>query len=195
MVVNRRIRAFIAIPLSEEVLNGLQVGQDAIRDSGVKASFPKIPSVHLTLKFLGDMDPDQVPLVSTALEDRIHRFDPFVLSIRGLGVFPNLSRPRIAWAGIMPDDRLHTLHEKVESAMREIGFEAERRKFSPHITLARIKSIRNADFLGELLKRMRDFEVGTIPVRSLRLYQSILKPEGALYKVLAEVNFGNQEKE
>jgi len=193
MVVNRRIRAFIAVPLSEEVLNGLQAGQDAIRDSGVKASFPEISSVHLTLKFLGDIEPGQVSMVSAALKDRIYRFDPFVLNITGLGVFPNLSRPRIAWAGVMPDDRLQTLHGMVESAMREIGFEAERRKFSPHITLARIKSVRDGDSLGEMLKRMRNFEMGTTPVRSLRLYQSILKPEGAVHKVLAEVNCGNQE--
>ena len=195
MVINRKIRSFIALSLSEEVLEGLKTGQDAIRETGVFAGFPRISSIHLTLKFLGEISPDQVALIQEKLEERISLFEPFVLEIRGLGAFPSISRPRIVWAGLKIENHLVSLHRDVENAMQEIGFEPDTRKFSPHITLARIKSPGNENSLEAVLGKMKNFKMGCSPVHSVRLYESILNPAGAVHKVLAEINSGKLKKE
>ncbi len=191
MVINGRLRAFIAVTLSEEVLEGLKIVQDAIRETGVVAGFPRVSSIHLTLKFLGETSQDQVSLIREKLEERISFFEPFFLKIMGLGAFPSVSRPKIVWAGLESNDHLVRLHGDVEHAMQEIGFEPEDRKFSPHITLARIKSPGNANLLEAVLRKMEGFDMGISPVQSVLLYESILKPDGAVHKVLAEINSGN----
>ncbi len=177
------------MPLSQEAQEGLRSGQDIIRQTGVAASFPAISSTHLTLKFLGDRE--QVSRVEEKLEERVRGFEPFILRINGLGAFPSITNPRIAWAGTESDEQLAGLQISVEDAMREIGFAAENRKFSPHITLARIKSARNTDLLGRVIQEKKDFNMGTSPVDSIRLYQSILNPGGAVHKILAEIPSGS----
>ena len=192
MVINRKLRAFIAVPLSEDVLEGLRISQEALRETGVAASFPRISSLHITLKFLGDITPDQVSGIREKLEDSISGFQEFDVEIKGLGAFPSTIRPKVAWAGLKSGGCLERLQEEVEASMRKLGFEPERRRFSPHITLARIKSSRNLDMLEAMLESMKDFDIGRIPVRAVRLYQSILNPEGAVHKVLAEVHSSEQ---
>jgi len=146
-------------------------------------------SIHLTLKFLGDIDPEQVAPILESLEPKISSFEPVSLRIRGLGVFPSLSRPRVAWAGVVDaEGRLARLQSGVEEALQECGFEPEPRKFSPHITLARIKSVGNRVLFTALLGQMRDFDMGSSTVRTVNLYQSILRPEGAEYRVLGGIS-------
>lgn len=179
------------MPFSKEAQEGLQAGQDIIRQAGVDASFPRISSVHLTLKFLGDITGEQVFQVKEKLEARVSGFEPFIMRIRGLGAFPSISNPRVAWAGTESEEQLGRLQRSVEDAMREIGFAAENRKFSPHITLARLKSARNKDLLATAIREKKDFEMGNSPVSSVRLYQSILNPGGAVHKILAEIHSGS----
>ena len=193
MVINGRLRAFIAIPLSDEAHEGLKSVQDLIMKTGVVAGFPRISSVHITLKFLGEISQDQLPMIKRKLEDKISDFESFTLRIKGLGAFPSLTRPRVAWAGIEAAGHLFRLQKDIEDAMQEIGFEPEKRSFNPHITLARIKSPRNTDFLESMLKEMEDFDIGVSPVEAVRIYQSILKPDGAVYKVLEEINSGSRK--
>lgn len=178
------------MPFSKEAQEGLRAGQDIIRQTGVAASFPRISSVHLTLKFLGDITREQVSLVEEKLEERVSDFEPFTLQIRGLGAFPSLVNPRIVWAGTESEERVVSLQSSVEIAMGEIGFAAERRKFSPHITLARIKSARNTDLLATAIQEKKYLTMGNSPVRAIRLYQSILNPGGAVHKILAEIHSG-----
>ncbi len=195
MVINRRVRAFIAVPLSESVLGGLKVGQEALRETGINASFPKISSLHITLKFLGEIPEDRISCIHDTLLDRIEGFQEFDVEVRGLGAFPSVSRPRVAWAGLKSGGRLPRLQKEVETAMMDLGFEPEGRKFSPHITLARIKSSRDLNLSAALLESMKDFEMGKTPVRSVRLYQSILNPGGAVHKMLAEAVSSGQKRE
>ena len=193
MVINGRLRAFIAVPLSDEALEGLKSVQDLIMKTGIFAGFPRISSVHITLKFLGEIGQDQLPIIKSKLKEKISDFESFTLKIKGLGAFPSLSRPRVAWAGIEASGRLFRLQGDIEDAMREIGFEPEKRSFNPHITLARIKSPRNTDVLEGMLREMENFNIGISPVEAVRIYQSILKPDGAVYKVLEEIHSGGRK--
>ncbi len=190
MVTNGKVRVFIAIPLSDEALEGLKSAQDLIKKTGVVAGFPRISSIHLTLKFLGEISRDQLFLIQRKLEVKISDFAPFALKIRGLGAFPSLSRPRIAWAGIEATGYLSRLQGDIEDSMQEIGFEPDKRRFNPHITLARIKSPQRNAVLENMLQEMENWDIGISAVEAVRIYQSILKPDGAVYKVLGEITSG-----
>ena len=178
MVINGRIRAFIAVPLSEEVSTGLKIGQDALRETGIAASFPRVSSMHITLKFLGDITGEQAILIKEILDERISGFQSFEIEVRRIGSFPSLKNPRVIWAGLESGGSLEKLHDIVESEVSRLGFEPERREYNPHITLARIKSSRNLDQLAALLEALKDFQSGTTRVKSINLYQSTLRPEG-----------------
>lgn len=191
MAINGKLRAFIAVPLSEEALQGLQSGQDIIKDTGVVAGFPRVSSAHITLKFLGEINRDQVSLITKKLEENAAGFEPFVLRIKGLGAFPSIKNPRITWAGIESEGHLFRLQRRVEDAMREAGFEVENRRFSPHITLARIKSPLNTDLLEAALKQTKNLNMGISPVCTIRFYESILNPGGAVHKILSEIHSGS----
>jgi len=194
MVTNEKIRAFIAIPLRAEVVAGLKIAQETLRDTGITASFPRVSSLHITLKFLGDITGNQAGAIQQCLDQRISGFTPFDIDVQGLGAFPSVSRPRVAWAGLEAGDRLLNLQKLIEKEMKGLGFEPERKKYSPHITLARIKSSRNLDKLRALLETMKDFHMGTNQVGSIHLYRSILRPEGAVYQLLAEAKAGRNDR-
>jgi len=188
VVVIGNVRAFIAVPVPLDILEQLKDLQDSIRACGVSASFPKISSIHLTLKFLGDVPAEDISHIKEFLALNITPFERFEIRVRGVGVFPSPGRPRVVWAGIPADSLLVDLQKRVESGMRDAGFPAEDRKFRPHLTLARIKSGRNLNRLVTFIERSRDFDAGSFPADPVRLYQSILRPEGAEYRVLAEYN-------
>ena len=188
MVVIGNVRAFIAVPVPPDILEQLKDLQDSIRACGVSASYPKIASIHLTLKFLGEVPTEEISRIKEFLALSITPFERFEIRVRGVGVFPSPRRPRVVWAGIPADSFLEDFQKRVESGMREAGFPAEDRKFRPHLTLARIKSGRNLKRLSSFVERSRDFDAGSFSADPVRLYRSILRPEGAEYRVLAEYN-------
>lgn len=189
------MRLFIAAPLSEDILAKLAVEQDLIRKSGIRASFPRISNLHLTLKFLGDVESFKVPEMREIIDRRLLPFQSFDLRIMGMGVFPSLSSPRVAWAGVELNESLRSVHLVIESALEEIGFPRDNRGFHPHLTLARIKSLSDPRRFAGLIRERKDFEAGTTRVSSICLYQSILNPSGAEYRVLEKFSAEAGEKD
>lgn len=147
----------------------------------------KPDNIHLSLKFLGDVDETREPELRTALQRAAgNRSEPrpLTLQITGFGVFPDYHRPHVLWAGVTPDPGLELLQHGVEREFAPLGFPTEARAFRPHVTLAR--SARNAkprDFTGleELLAAI-DFDE-TVTVGEVDLMQSTLKPDGPVYQV------------
>ena len=147
----------------------------------------KAENIHISLKFLGDVEETREPELRTALQraagDRSEP-RPLTLQITGFGVFPDYHRPQVLWAGVTPDSGLELLQHGVEQAFAPLGFPTEARTFRPHVTLAR--SARNAkprDFAGleELLTGIAFAE--TVTVGEVDLMQSTLKPDGPVYQV------------
>lgn len=186
MAVIGNVRIFVALPVPDRILRELEDLQDSIRACGVSASFPKVSSIHLTLKFLGDTPAADIPRIERFLEEYVTPFEEFEIGVKRVGVFPSPQRPRVVWAGIVADGLLNALQKRVESGMGEAGYPPDSRKFRPHLTLARIKSTRKLKELSAVLESLEDFDGGGFPAASVRLYQSILRPEGAEYRVLAE---------
>ena len=143
-------------------------------------------NIHLTLKFLGDVSVTKLEEIKSALAQVT--FPPFSLEIKGAGAFPNLKRMNVIWVGVGEGwSQVELIFEQTEKLLHQLGFSCETRPFSPHITVARVKSGRKRDEIAAFLGHLTDERFGTFPVRSVRLKQSVLSPSGPKYSTLYEV--------
>jgi RNA 2',3'-cyclic 3'-phosphodiesterase len=181
------VRTFIAVPLPQDCHRLLSRLQSEMRAMEADVRWTAVPSIHLTLKFLGEIDPDLVPKLAPALRSATASFSPFGLSLRGLGGFPNLRSPRVLWCGIEGDtEGLHRLQNAVEQTCASFGFEPEAREFHPHLTLGRVQGKRNLQRVLDYIKIGSDFEQ-PFAVDRVHLYRSVLTPRGANYSVLETI--------
>ena len=178
------IRSFIAVEIESVVIEKIAVAIEQLK--------PRIPGIrwtapgnfHFTLKFLGDIEDSQVDSIGNALHTELRLFPPFTINAKGLGVFPGPRRPRILWVGLA-GIQLAQLAAKVESALAPLGFAPEQRKFTPHLTIGRWRQIDRApNDLPQDLENWKDFEFGESFVDEVILFQSVLKPAGAIYSRL-----------
>jgi RNA 2',3'-cyclic 3'-phosphodiesterase len=197
------LRTFVAIPLSQEVHTKLDDLQRQLKRrcpaGSVRWVVPE--SIHLTLHFLGDILPERVEPVRAALAAVARNAAPrpadprLAFQVGGLGAFPNLSRPRVVWVGVQdPASRVALLHEAVGEALASVGFEPERRRFSPHLTLGRVKrqaSAADVRTLGRVVAETESGTLGSVPVRAIIFFQSVLKPSGAVYTPLHTFSLTN----
>ncbi|MBN2318531.1 MAG: RNA 2',3'-cyclic phosphodiesterase [Acidobacteria bacterium] len=181
------MRTFIAIPIPESCLEILEQMQRHLKASTTEVRWTKISSIHLTLKFLGEVDPAIIPDMGKALADVSKQSRKFNLRLTGLGSFPNEKSPRIVWCGILGDtDVLARLQAEVETVCADFGFAAENRPFRPHLTLGRIKGRKNLKLLMGCIEKGTDLECG-FRADCLNIYKSVLKPDGAVYTVLETI--------
>ncbi|HSD82857.1 MAG TPA: RNA 2',3'-cyclic phosphodiesterase [Anaerolineae bacterium] len=186
------IRAFIAIELPDAVL--AEVGNIEAR---LKPQMPpeairwvKADSIHLTLKFLGQVPSDQLSLIMLSLRTAVAAHAPFTLEVKGAGCFPNIHRPRVVWVGVQENGHgLHALQRAVENAIAPLGYPTEIRDFTPHLTLGRLaRDVRQSDQkkIGEVVQAAGVGSLGKWEVKQVALIKSDLKPSGAEYTILAE---------
>lgn len=181
------MRTFIAIPLPADSRTMLQEMQNALRIHGAEVGWVAVPSIHLTLRFLGEIDPELVPQLAQSLETAAAAEKSFALKLCGLGCFPGLRSPRVIWCGIEGDTgALLRLQQKVEQACGELGFPPEKRAFKPHLRLGRVKGKRNLQPLIECIKMSSGLE-HAFRADHFNIYRSTLKPQGAVYTVLKTV--------
>lgn len=180
------MRTFVAVPLPEPIRKGLSAVSRELKSLDLHASFPLPESMHLTLKFLGEIAESKAVVVKEALDRLGDQCSAFQVEVRELGVFPHLGNPRVVWAGVGRVDPLWDLQRRVEQELKPLGFSPEKKPFHPHLTLARIKSRKNIVRLIEYVEQQgRDVRIGEFGVAEFHLYQSFLKPQGAEYRVLS----------
>ncbi len=172
-------RAFFALPLPERFRTDCIVAQAGIRSGRLVAA----ENLHVTLVFLGDLDDRMLEEAHFAAEAL--RCGPVLLGLSEMGVFGSKS-PRAIYAGIAPDPGLVALQSKLETAMRRIGIPVPKRRFVPHITLARLKGqAEDAGPVHEVLTRHRGFDRSEVQARFFGLFESRLYPDGPVYEELA----------
>lgn len=187
-----QIRSFIAIELADELKGELARLQDKLksgRPSGVKWVDPY--SIHLTLKFLGNIVEETISKITEAMEAAAQEVSPFHLEVKEPGVFPNLNRVQVAWVGLGGEaDKLAKLQQRIDSNLIPLGFAPESRPFTPHLTLARMRnevSLAERQKFGQLIAKTT-FETGyTFEVNSISLMRSQLTPQGAIYSRIGSV--------
>ena len=187
-----QVRSFIAIELPDGLkgeLVQLQTKLGIGKQPGVKWVDPY--GIHLTLKFLGNVAVDGTGDITRAMEAAAHGISPFHLEIKGLGVFPNLRRIQVAWVGVGGEvDKLGKLQQRLESQLANLGFASESRPFTPHLTLARLRSVVSLDErqrFGQLVTGTRFEATCAIEVGSINLMKSQLTREGAVYSRISSV--------
>ena len=181
------MRTFIAIPLPKGFQMMLDQLQQSLRTYRADVRWVAIPSIHLTLKFLGEVDPEIIPKLSELLEGTSKPERSFELRLHGLGCFPNLKSPRVVWCGIIGEtESLIRLQQKVENACAKLEFALEDRPFRPHLTLGRVNGKRNLQPLLDYIKIGSDLEC-SFQTNHFNIYRSILRPQGAEYTVLKSI--------
>ena len=184
------IRAFIAIPLPGEVKAQARAIQTEFRETGLRLRWVKPHGMHLTLKFLGDIDRIQVAGLETALEAAAGTSPVLNLAAKGLGVFPTLKKARVLWMGVAGETpALHAVYKHLETQLTPLGFKPEKRRFNAHLTLARAKGRLDPGRLVGALETIGGFEPVPFAARDLVLYRSDLKPDGAIHTKLAAGSF------
>ena len=186
------IRAFVAVELEPQTVQKIAavIVQLRPRMPGIRWLPPA--NFHLTLKFLGDVDEAKVAPIAAALERELYPFSCFTINAKGLGVFPDLKRPRILWVGLVGGE-LNALASTVEKALVPFGFAAERRTFAPHLTVGRCRQFDGSPKeLGDEIEKWQGHDFGRSNVDEVILFQSVLKPEGAVYRPLKVVALMNK---
>ena len=184
------MRLFVAVHLPDEVRERLAVVQHRLQGVRADVSWVRPGNIHLTLKFLGEVEPARLDQIRTALEEVARASEPCEAAVSGVGSFGGRI-PRVVWAGITEGaEALTALAGRVDAAMAGIGFPRETRPFSPHLTLGRVRSSRNAaEFLAALRAEARaDF--GRTPVAAFYLMESQLNPQGSIYTVVGSFPLG-----
>ncbi len=179
------IRCFVALNLPPELKGRLAELEARLKEARADVSWVKPENIHLTLKFLGGVEETRIPLIKRAIQEGLHGEGPLVLSLAGLGVFPNPRSPRVIWVGVEGDtERTEKLQKRLEQALEEVGFPREARSFSPHMTLGRMRSRQGTAGLMELVGRLGEYRAGSIQAESIELMRSQLHPAGAIYTIL-----------
>lgn len=178
------VRSFIAIDVeSSDVVKKIEELQREVLRLGLDIKLVERENLHLTLRFLGEIPQSRVDSVIRALASV--RFNKFLIKLADVGVFPDLSRPRVLWIGVSQGvEELTKLANLVREAVDKYAEHREDREFTPHLTIGRIKSGLNVDKLREFLQRHKGVEFGVITVEKVKLKKSVLTPRGPIYSDL-----------
>ena len=182
------IRAFIAFPVPEEVRRKLAKAQDVI-SQGMHHLRPVHPdAIHMTLNFLGDIQSSKVYTIGEVMQRVCDAHGPIELICRKIGAFPDLKNPKVLWAGLDGEvDALKNLQLDLQSQLSDLGFQAEDRSFHAHLTLFRIKRLKQLGALRKRIEKVSKDDFGMIRCDPMIFYKSDLQPTGAVYTKLKMV--------
>ena len=187
------VRSFLALPIPEAVQGYLSALATPILDNRDKINWVNPGNIHITLSFLGEADPACFEEQATQIAMLVARHSGFDLGTTGTGVFPHANDPHVLWVGAAPyDNRLLTFKADLDNLLKHYGYTIDYRKFQPHITLGRVKSIsRKSSFIHDYL--IRDVREMIFPIQEVKWLQSTLTPEGAEYEEIYNFKFKQGE--
>ena len=180
------IRSFIAIPLSEPVRTAVLEIQNHLKKKLADIRWVRPETMHLTLHFFGDIDEEKLEKAQAVMVSIESLFPPFSVSLSGVGAFPSPHRARVFWLGVH-SDRIAELHDTLSARLEQVGFACDRRPFRPHLTLGRSRS--HALKAGHILSQEKDIVAGEMTVDRLVLFESELRPTGAVHRPCRTIHF------
>lgn len=182
------IRTFIALKLPEQLTSLLESTQQKLMEYGFKVRWVRPENIHLTVKFLGDIQISDVDRISAVISESVRNFQPFSFYTKGLGVFPGIRRPRVIWVGLGGEvDQISGFQHHLDQSLSAIGYPKEKRPFQGHLTLGRFKGSVHSGKLAEVLNSQSGFVSDTVTIDRVTLFKSDLKPSGAVYSELASI--------
>lgn len=184
------IRTFIAIPIPKNISLFLGKIQEELKATRVKAAWTRAASLHLTLRFLGDIPEGNVKQIIQAMKTTANACAPFTLSVEGVGVFPGIKKARVIWAGATGQtDQLKRIQRTLEKNLEQAGFPADTRQFSPHFTLGRFKERPDRTRLVKIIQTLGQYRSEPCRIDSMVLFKSDLSTSGAVHTPLFEAIF------
>jgi RNA 2',3'-cyclic 3'-phosphodiesterase len=176
------IRCFVAVEIPDELKILIDEYISSLRKISPDIKWIKANNLHITLKFLGEIPKDLLSKIQKELLGISNVVKPFAMSIGDAGFFPNQFKPRVIWLGMQNDNNnsLFKIHKWIDEKLENLGFEKEKRRFSPHLTLGRIKVAGNFKLLTEYINHYK-FHKYKFNVSDVILMKSLLKPSGAEY--------------
>lgn len=186
------LRTFVAVEITPEVRSSALRLIDRLRVAQAKVTWTKADNLHYTLKFLGDVPAERTGEICAAVQEAVAPFSPIEIVAGGVGAFPSASRPRTLWLGVTEGaEPMELLFQAVERLLVPLGFPREHRRFSPHLTLGRVRESSPAALqaLAGLLVKHAAFDAGAITVQSVTVFSSTLDRDGPTYNVLSHADF------
>jgi 2'-5' RNA ligase len=179
----KRLFAAIKISPNVEFLEVFNLIRSGLRHERIKWVEPE--NIHLTLKFFGETEEKRIPVIKEALQLAVSRSESTVIKINKAGIFGSRYDPRVIWFGIDPNDALQKLAGHVLDVLEIAGWEKDRQNFVPHLTIGRIKELRDKDLFQEEIQKYRNRFIQEQAIKEIHLYESILRKEGPIYLKLA----------
>ena len=185
------IRTFIALELPPAVFSLLHKVQQDLKRMNIRARWVRPENIHITLKFLGDINPGDIDKIGAAMTAAAIEFPSVTLTVRGIGVFPGIKRPRVIWVGLGGDIRsLLSLQSRLEQELAGAGFPKDKRSFKAHLTLGRIKQSAGPAVIRQMISEYATLSSDEFSCNQVILFKSDLKPSGAVYSKLKQTRIG-----
>lgn len=188
------MRLFVALSIPSEVRENIASLIPVLRRADSKPRWVNPENLHVTLKFIGEVAQESVPVICDALQT-VRALQPLTLAFRGVGFFPNARCPNVAWVGIEAPPDLSNLAAAVNGVLAPLGIEPETKPFVPHLTIARFKEKRLLPALQAEMEKWKDHSLGQFTAADIHLIESRLKSSGAEYTTLRSFNFAQTESE
>ncbi|MFX1297329.1 MAG: RNA 2',3'-cyclic phosphodiesterase [Promethearchaeota archaeon] len=181
------MRCFLCIEIKKiEIITKVLQFQEELKQANAKIKFVESENLHLTLKFLGNIEStliDEIYVIMKKIP-----FSSFSINLETVGSFP-VSRPRIIWIGISEgQDELTSIMKFLNHNLKDIGFKPEKRKPSVHLTIGRIKSVKDRQSLLNIIQKWEKYSFGKMQIKSIQLKKSVLTPKGPIYTTLKEIS-------
>lgn len=188
-------RLFTAVDLSESVRKRALEFIEQLRPAASGVKWMDESQLHITLKFLGEVAEEHVPEIRDVMTTAARSIEPFEIEVAGAGSFPTLKRPNTLWLGVRQgSDLLDRLFRAIQRPLVKLRFPREERRFTPHLTLGRLKhGLRASAGLADTLQDFSDYSAGTSLINEVVLYESQLLPDGPIYRPLARARLGAEE--
>jgi len=180
-------RGFIAIE-TNATPNILEFEKE-IKKTGADIKLVEPQNIHITLKFLGDVEETLIDEIKQIMRAAVKEITPFTMKLNGTGVFPNNNYVRVIWIGIKETQILETIVKTIDKHLSQLGFKKEKRGFSSHLTIARVKSVKNKQRLLETIEKYSNVEFSIQEVKSIKLMKSDLTSAGPIYTTIKDVTF------
>ena len=183
--MTQHIRCFVAIELPKAIQDQLSQIQNTLRKQIQRASWVKPGNIHLTLKFLGDVNPNDIKSVGQAIAQVASYHSPFSLQFGDVGAFPNPARPRVIWVGVkVGGEKVSAFAQDINGVLSPCGFPPDNKKFNSHLTIARLKEQVNLRPFASLHCQYDEIDSAAMTVHEVSLIRSQLHPKGAIYTTL-----------
>ena len=185
--VSEQARVFLSIDIENQtLLPHISETQSKLDTSLAKMKLVEIENIHFTLRFLGDTPLTRIDEMESSISHI--QVEPFEIEVHGVGAFPNSRRPRVIWIGVTCNaERIRDLKIEIDSRLKEFGYKPEKKRFTPHATIARVRYIKDAEKLAKNIDELVDSPIGSMTVSRFNMKKSTLTPSGPIYETLWHV--------